>query len=182
MNGDPMTDQSTADTDYAEQYEMQHENGQLRHAPPDPPAPIKATVKINEPSPRQYPRAWPLTARLAVAVLIIGLVTISAGSLLALQKVSRRATAVSDIANSQQASLNTMRAQLAALQAKVGIPVQMPKPYRPPAILQHYGVCVVRAADPATGDLANVTLVTPVVNAGSYSCPQGNLVSVVPAP
>lgn len=174
-----MTDQQTK-VNYDQQY-TPHDNGEYHH-----PAPLHAepaaTYGLTPPSsalPRQPRRAWPLAARLAVAVLVIGLGTVTTMSLIALHTVSKRATQVSQIANSQQSSLNTMRGQLAALQAKVGAPV---KPYRPPAIYQHYGVCLVRTTDNATGDLANITLVTPVVNAGSYSCPQGNFVSVVPAP
>jgi hypothetical protein len=175
-----MSEQHTADTDYAEQYEMQHENGQVHHAPPDPPAPIQATVKINEPSPRQPKRAWPLTARLAVTVLIIGLATITAMSLIALQTVTKRATDTSNIANSQQASVNAMRGQLAALQAKVATPLQLPKPYKPPAVLQHYGVCVALGRDTSSGALTTVSLTAPTMTGGQVSCGSGTFVSVVP--
>jgi hypothetical protein len=174
-----MTDQHTADTDYAQQYEMQQENGQVHHAPPDAPAPIKPTLKLSEPTPRPYPRAWPLTARLAVAVLVIGLTTIAALSLISIRTVTAKASQASQLAAAEAASLASMGRQLAAVQAKVGAPV---KPYRPPAIYQHYGVCLTRTTNSATGDLANITLVAPVLTGGSYSCPQGNFVSVVPGP
>lgn len=174
-----MTDQHTADTDYAEQY-APHDNGQHHHAPPQTPpqADIPATVKLSDPSPRAS-RAWPLSARLAVAGLIIVLATGLTMSLISIRTVTAKASQASQLASAEAASLATMGRQLAAVQAKVAAPV---KAYHPPAIYQHYGICLVRTTDNATGDLANITLVTPVVNAGSYSCPQGNLISVVPAP
>jgi hypothetical protein len=131
------------------------------------------------PSPRQ-PRPWPLAARLAVAVLVIALAAVSAMSLIALHTVSKRATQASHIANSQQSSLNTMRGQLAALQAKVAVRTKI---YRPPAIYQHYGVCVSFSRNTGNGDLVDVNLTSPqVVGGQQYGCSQGTFVSAVPAP
>src|SRR5205807_1752127 len=131
---------------------------EFHHAPPDPPAPIKPVLKLSEPSPRPS-RAWPLTARLAVAVLVIGLATLFTMSLIAVDKVSARASRASQMASQQQGTINTLSRQLAEVQAKVATPAKV---YRPPAIYQHYGICLVRTTDNATGDLANITLVTPV--------------------
>jgi hypothetical protein len=172
-----MSDQQT-EVNYDQQYEQQHGNGEFHHEPIHAePAATYGITPSSSPPKREPKRAWPLAARLAVAVLIIGLATITVMSLISLRTVTKRATDASQIANSQQASLNTMRGQLAALQAKAATPA--PKLHLP-AGLQHYGVCLVRTTDNATGDLANITLVTPVVTGSSYSCPQGNLISVVP--
>lgn len=172
-----MTDQQT-EVNHDQQY-APHGNGEFHH-----PAPLHAepaaTYGLNPPSsspPRRARRLWPLGALLTVGVLVICLAGGITMSLVAVDKVSARASQASQLASSEAASLASMGRQLAAVQAKIGAPV---KPYRPPAIYQHYGICLVRTTDNATGDLANITLVTPVVNAGSYSCPQGNLISVVP--
>jgi hypothetical protein len=177
-----MTDQHTADTDYDQQYE-QHGNGEFHHAPPPAQADIPASlVKLSEPTPRQPIRAWPLAARLAVAVLIIGLATIAAGSLISLQTVSKRATQASVMASAEAGTVARLGSQLQALQTRVAVPVPAPKPYRPPAVLQHYGMCVSFGRDTSTGALVNVNLTTPTVSGGSVNCSQGTLVSVVPAP
>jgi hypothetical protein len=141
---------------------------------------VPASVTINPPKPaRPVPRAWPLAARLAVAVLIISLATGFTMALISLHTVSTKATQASQQAAAEAASLASMGRQLAAVQARVSVP---PPKVHQPAIYQHYGICLVRTTDNATGDLANITLVTPVVTGGSYSCPQGNLISVVPGP
>src|SRR5260370_3796874 len=101
----------------------------------DPPATIKPTLKLSEPTPRPS-RAWPLAARLAVAVLIIGLATISAMSLMSIHTVTARANQASQQAAADQSSLAAMGRQLTAVQAKGAGPAQG---YRPPAISPHYG-------------------------------------------
>lgn len=141
---------------------------------------VPASVTINPPKPAAPgPRAWPLAARLAVAVLIIGLAATTAGSLMALRRVSVTASQASQQAAAEQGSVAQLSRQLAAVQVRISVP---PPKVGQPAIYRHYGVCVVRTTDNATGDLANLTLATPVVTAGSYTCPQGSFVSVVPAP
>jgi hypothetical protein len=139
-----------------------------------------ASVTINPPKPAAaVPRPWPLAARLAVTVLIIGLAATTAGSLMALRRVAVTASQASQQAAAEQGSVAALRHDMAAVQARVSAP---PPKVAQPAIYRHYGICLVRTTDNATGDLANITLITPVVTGGSYSCPQGNLVSVVPAP
>src|SRR5260370_33974565 len=96
----------------------------------DPPATIKPTLKLSEPTPRPS-RAWPLAARLAVAVLIIGLATISAMSLMSIHTVTARANQASQQAAADQSSLAAMGRQLTAVQAEVAAPAQG---YRPPAL------------------------------------------------
>ena len=167
------TDYQPRDQDYDRQY-APHDNGQFHHAPD----PIKPVLKLSDPSPRQS-RAWPLTARLAVAVLIMGLATITGMSLISIRTAAAKASQASQAASQQQGTINALRSQLAAVQAKVGVPV---KPFRLPAIYQHYGICVSFSRNTGTGDLVDVNLTTPTVSAGSYSCGQGSLVSVVPAP
>jgi hypothetical protein len=148
-----------------------------------------ATYGINPPLPsslRRGPRPWPLAARLAVAVLVIGLATGFAMSLITLRSVSTRETrdsrTISQLSqalgvNASQTtqnggSVSQLNRELSGVQARL-------RSLLPPG-LAHYGVCLVRTTDNATGDLANITLVAPVVTAGSYTCPQGNFVSVVP--
>jgi hypothetical protein len=158
-----------ADTDY--------------HHEPDVPRPaeVPGSLKLNPPKPVVHVRrAWTLAARLTVAVLIIGLAAVTALSLISLRTVSVRASKASVMASAEAGTIASMGRQLAQLQAKVGAPVQLPKPYRPPAILQHYGVCVAFGRDTSSGALVNVNLSTPQVNGGQVSCPQGTLVSVVP--
>lgn len=171
-------DSQQTEINHDQQY-APHGNGEFHHPAPlhAEPAATYGITPASSPPKREPKRAWPLTARLAVAVLVIALAAGFTMSLISIRTVTAKASHASDIANSQQGTINALRSQLAAVQAKIGVPVE---PYRPPAIYQHYGVCLVRTTDNATGDLANITLVTPVVNAGSYSCPQGNLVSVVP--
>jgi hypothetical protein len=144
---------------------------------------VPADLRINPPAAKKpdapVPRAWPLAARLAVAVLIIGLAATTAGSLMALRRVSVTASQASQQASAEKGSVAALGRQLAAVQATVSVP---PPKVRQPAIYQHYGICLVRTTDNATGDLANVTLASPAVTGGSYSCPQGTFVSVVPAP
>jgi hypothetical protein len=83
------------------------------------------------------------------------------------------------LASAEAASLASMGRQLAAVQAKVAAPAKV---YRPPAIYQHYGMCVSFSRNTGNGDLVDVNLTTPQVSAGSYTCNQGTFVSVVPAP
>jgi hypothetical protein len=144
----------------------------------DPPATIKPTLKLSEPTPRPSPRAWPLAARLAVAVLIIGLATVAALSLMSIHTAAVRANQASQQAAADQSSLTAMGRQLTAVQAKVAAPTKV---YRPPAIYQHYGVCVSFSRNSGNGDLVDVNLTAPVMVAGQYSCAQGSFVSVVPA-
>jgi len=72
-----------------------------------------------------------------------------------------------------------MGRQLTAVQAKVAAPAEV---YRPPAIHQHYGMCVSFSRNTGNGDLVDVNLTAPVMVAGQYSCAQGTFVSVVPTP
>ncbi len=176
---DQQTDYQAPPGQSFDQQYAPHGNGEYHHAPPDPPEPIRPVLKLSEAAPRQS-RAWPLAARLAVAVLIIGLATGFAMSLISIGTVSKRANQASQQAAAEAASVASLGRQLQALQAKVSVPAPAPRPYRPPAIYQHYGVCLTRTTDNATGDLANITLAAPVVTGGSYACPQGNLISVVP--
>jgi hypothetical protein len=174
-----MTDQQT-EANYDQQYEQQQVNGQFHHEPIH--AEPAATYGITPPSspPKREPRrAWPLGARLAVAVLIIGLATIAAGSLISLQTVSRRATQASVMASAEAGTITSMRSQLAAVQAKVAIPAPV---FHMPTVYRHYGLCVSFGRNTANGDLVDVTMTTPSVSAGSYTCGQGTFVSVVPAP
>jgi hypothetical protein len=176
-----MSEQQT-EVNYDQQY-TPHDNGQFHHEPIH--AEPAATYGITPPSssPKREPRrAWPLGARLAVAVLIIGLATIAAGSLISLQTAAKRATQASVMASAEAGTVARLGSQLQALQTRVAVPVPAPKPYRPPAVLQHYGMCVSFGRDTSTGNLTNVKLTTPLASAGQYSCPEGTFVSVVPAP
>jgi hypothetical protein len=107
-------------------------------------------------------------------------------SLMMLHKVSANASRAGQTAVADQETVTKLSHELAQVQARISIVqerVSVPAPvFHLPAGLQHYGICLTRTTNNATGDLANVTLMTPVVQAGSYTCPAGNLVSVVPAP
>jgi len=172
------------DTEYqADQY-TPYDNGEYHHAAPLHAEPA-ATYGLTPPSspPKREPRrAWPLSARLAVAVLIIGLATALTMSLILLHTLSGRATQASEMASAEAGTLARLSGQLATVQAKVDSPIVAPKPYRPPAVLQHYGLCVSFGRNTANGDLVDVSMTRPTVSDGSYSCNQGTLVSVVPAP
>jgi Tfp pilus assembly protein PilV len=175
-----MSDQQT-EVNYDQQYEQQHGNGEFHHEPIHAePAATYGITPSSSPPKREPKRAWPLTARLAVTVLIIGLATLTAMSLISLQAVSKRDTQANQLVNSEQASLNAMRGQLAAVQAKVATPLQLPKPYKPPAVLQHYGVCVALGRDTSSGALTTVSLTAPTMTGGQVSCGTGTFVSVVP--
>jgi hypothetical protein len=176
-----MSDQQT-EVDYGQQHTPQHGNGEYHHAPPaqaDIPATLKPTLKLSEPTPRPS-RSWPLAARLAVAVLVIGLATVAALSLMSIRTVTARANQAGQQAAAESVSLAAMGRALSTVQAKVAAPA--PRLHLP-ASLAHYGVCVSFSRNTGNGDLVDVNLTTPSVSAGSYSCPQGgSLVSVVPAP
>jgi len=174
-----MTDQQT-EANFDQQYEQQHGNGQFHHEPIHAePAATYGITPASSPPKREPRRAWPLGARLAVAVLIVGLVTIAAGSLISLQTAAKRATRASVMASAEAGTITSMRSQLAALQGKVAIPAPV---FHMPAVYRHYGICVSFGRNTANGDLVDVNLTAPSVSAGSYTCGQGTFVSVVPAP
>jgi hypothetical protein len=161
-----MTDTHTAETDY------HHEV----NAPPQQDVP--ASLTINPPKPHPHvPRGWPLGARLTVAVLIIALAAGFTMSLISLHNVSGKAAQASQQAAAEAASVASLGQQLARLQARVAIPAPV---FHLPAIYQHYGFCVSFSRNTGNGDLVDVNLTAPQVAAGSYTCGQGNFVSVIP--
>jgi hypothetical protein len=139
---------------------------------------VPASLTISPPKP-DSPRAWPLAARLAVAVLFLALAAVTTMSLITISKVNTRTVQASNLASTEAGQLASMGRQLAAAQAKISAPV---KAYRPPAVYRHYGICVSFGRNTANGDLVDVNLTAPSVSAGQYTCGQGSFVSVVPAP
>jgi hypothetical protein len=150
----------------------------------------------SSPLPEHQTSVWAFTARvvtgLVMAALAAGLVIVFIQLHQAQGKLTKVSSQYAQLSNALGVNASKTGGTLGNLSGSVGtlsgtvaslkheMAVLRGKVDNPAA--PHYGVCLVRTTDNATGDLANITLVTPVVTGASYSCPQGNLVSVVPAP